>query len=467
MTSAKVDTIIRGGTVVTGTSAFPSAIAIKGERIVGVGPEETLPPATSIIDAAGRYVLPGPIDVHTHFGSYDTWRTGSLGAAHGGITTVLNFIANRPNETLPAAVARVQEEAGRDSVVDFGFHFILRNQIDLLRDIPKAVEQGVTSFKMFMTYKNWGSIWCPDSFICEAMEVIGNCGAMAQVHCESGDVIEYLERRQIREERVHPRHFGECAPDWTEEEATNRALRMADLTDCPVYVVHLSTHLALERIKQSQGQGQRVWTETCPQYLLLSEAAMEKWGPLAKIGPPLRSADQLNQEAMWRGSRDGYISCVASDHATFDRKKKEPGWRNVFVDDEGITIPFGAPSVETMVPLMYSQGVVKRGLPVTWLARVLSENPARLFGLFPRKGVIQPGADADLLIIDPTAHRTIRSDEQHGSSGYTLYDGWDVTGWPAMTLVRGRVLLEDGEVKAAPGSGSFIARSGPVAPLGS
>ena len=245
----------------------------------------------------------------------------------------------------------------------------------------------------------------------------------------------------------------------------DRALKMAELTGCPVYVVHLSAHLALERIKESQAAGQQVWTETCPQYLLLSDAEMERWGPFAKIGPPLRSADGMNQEAMWRGSRDGFISCVASDHASFDREQKEAGWKNIFFDGEGKTIPYGAPSVETMVPLMYSEGVVKRGLPITWMARVLSENPARLFGLFPRKGVIQAGADADILIIDPNREKTIRGEEQHVTADYTLYEDWKISGWPVMSLLRGRVLLNDGKLELTPGAGAYLARKGPLPPI--
>jgi dihydropyrimidinase len=229
--------------------------------------------------------------------------------------------------------------------------------------------------------------------------------------------------------------------------------------------VHLSAALALERIMLAQDEGQAVWTETCPQYMLLDDDAMERWGPYAKIGPPLRSPDRVNQEAMWRGSEQGSIACVASDHAPFSKDEKEAGWRNIFCDPEGKTIPFGAPSVETMVPLMFSEGVVKRGLPVSWMARVLAENPARVFGLYPRKGAIQPGADADLLIIDPKRERTIHAADQHVTAGYTLYEDWTLTGLPVISLSRGRILLNDGKIEAQPGSGKYLPRRGPSAPL--
>jgi dihydropyrimidinase len=231
-------------------------------------------------------------------------------------------------------------------------------------------------------------------------------------------------------------------------------------------VVHLSTQLGLERIKQAQAQGQRVWTETCPQYLLLTEQEMERWGPLAKMGPPLRRADGPDREALWAGLAHGYIATVGSDHAPRSKAAKEPGWKNIFVDPEGKPIPFGAPSVETLVPLVFSEGVVKRGLPITWMARVLAENPARIFGLYPRKGVIRPGADADLLIIDPNHEGTIQVADHHGMAGWTLYEGWKLRGRPWMTLLRGRVLLNEGRLEQEPGYGLYLARGRPQPPLG-
>jgi dihydroorotase-like cyclic amidohydrolase len=241
---------------------------------------------------------------------------------------------------------------------------------------------------------------------------------------------------------------------------------MAALTGSPLYVVHLSTQLGLERIKAAQAAGQRVWTETCPQYLLLTDQEMARWGPLAKIGPPLRPADGPDREALWRGSAEGYIATVASDHSPRRQAEKEPGWQNIFVDPAGRSIPFGSPSVETMVPLMYSEGVARRGLPLTWLARVLAENPARIFGLYPRKGAIRVGADADLLIIDPEPEWTVRVADHHGIAGWTLYEGWAARGRPWMTLLRGRVLLDRGTLAEGPGFGRYLARGAPVSPLG-
>ncbi|HEY7651299.1 MAG TPA: amidohydrolase family protein, partial [Methylomirabilota bacterium] len=214
-----------------------------------------------------------------------------------------------------------------------------------------------------------------------------------------------------------------------------------------------------------QAEGQPVWTETCPQYLLLSDREMERWGPFAKIGPPLRPANGGDHDALWAGTERGVISSIASDHSPRVPAAKEPGRANIFVDAQGRPIPFGAPSLETLVPLVYGEGVVKRGMPLTWMARVLAENPARIFGLFPRKGAIRVGADADLTIIDPDADATIRVADHHGIAGWTLYEGWKARGRPWMTILRGQVLLNQGRLEQKPGYGQFLARTGPVAPL--
>ena len=469
MAQAKVDTVVHGGRIVTATDVFEGGIAIQGERIVAIGPDAVLPPAQRYIDASGKDVLPGAIDCHIHLGpGYDDWRTGSIAAAHAGLTTLLGFALydHQREERLPDAVRRLQAEVGQQAVVDFGFHFILQHTPYILEGVPEAFRLGVSSYKLFMTYKKRPPRMCPDDFICRAMELIAAHGGVTQLHCENGDVIDYLENKAMAEGRTRPRDFPPTCPDWVEEEAINRAIRMGALTGSPVYVVHLSTHLGLERIKQAQAAGQRVFAETCPQYLLLTDQEMDRWGPLAKIGPPLRRADGPDREALWRGSAQGYIQTVGSDHAPAAKALKEPGWQNIFVDASGRSIPFGNPSVETMVPLLYSEGVVKRGLPLTWMARVLAENPARIFGLHPQKGGIRIGADADLLIIDPEPEWTIRVADHHGTAGWTLYEGWAARGRPWMTLLRGRVLLNQGTLEQAPGYGRYLARTGPVTPIG-
>jgi len=463
--SSRVDLILRGGTLVTAADAYEASVAVEGERIVAIGPDAVLPDAEREIDVRGKLVFPGAIDCHIHLGpEYDDWRGGPHAAAHAGLTTLVGFGVPEAGETLPQAVHRLREEASRGSVLDFGFHLILPPQPDLVDGIPEAVRLGISSFKLFMTYKKRGRM-CSDEFICRVMERIAAQGGVTQLHCENGEVVDYLENKAIAEGRVRPADFPPTCPDWIEEEAVNRAVKLGALTGSPVYVVHLSSQLGLERIKQAQATGQRVWAETCPQYLLLTDAEMETWGPLAKIGPPLRPAGGPDREALWRGAAQGFVSTVASDHSPRSQAAKAPGWKNIFVDEAGQSVPFGSPSVETLVPLVYGEGVVKRGLPPSWMARVLAENPARIFGLYPRKGVIRVGADADFLIVDPEAAWTIRVADQKGMAGWTLYEGWPVKGRPWMTLLRGQVVLNQGKLEQAPGYGQYLPRGGPVPPI--
>src|SRR5262245_31246338 len=466
--AARVDTIVRGGQVVTATDSYEAAIAIKGEQIVAIGPEALLAAADRVIDAAGRYVRPGLIDCHLHIGpEYDDWKTAPLAAARTGLTTLLPFVIYDEGETLPKAVARLREEAGALSVLDFGFHFILNHEPYILEGIPEAFRMGVASFKLFMTYKKRGKRMVSDEFIAKTMERLAALGGLCQLHCENGDVLCYLEDKAIAQGRTAPTDFPGTCPDWTEEEAINRAILIGQLTECPVYVVHLSTRLGLERIKRAQAEGRQVWTETCPQYLLLTDREMERLGPFAKIGPPLRPHDGPDRAALWAGTEAGYIATVASDHSPRVPAAKEPGRTNIFVDPDGKPIPFGAPSLETLVPLMYSEGVVNRGLPVSWLARVMAENPARIFGLYPRKGAIRVGADADLTIWDPASTWTIERARHLGIAGFTPYEGWTVKGRPWMTLLRGQVVLNpEGVLEQKPGYGRYLARTGPTPPLG-
>ena len=467
MTGPRVDTIVRGGKVVTASDIVETAVAIKGDKIAAMGPEDLLPSAERVIDAGGRFVLPGLIDCHLHIGAeYDDWKTAPLAAAHTGLTTLLPFVTYDEGETLPKAVARLREEAESLSVLDFGFHFILNHEPKILEGLAEAFKMGVTSFKLFMTYKKRPKRMVSDEFIAKTMDILGRLGGICQLHCENGDILCYLEDKAIAEGRTAPTDFPATCPDWTEEEAINRAILIGKLTDCPVYVVHLSTRLGLERIKRAQAEGQRVWAETCPQYLLLNDKEMARLGPFAKIGPPLRSSDGVNQAALWAGTEQGFVSTVASDHSPRVPAAKEAGRTNIFVDKEGKPIPFGAPSLETLVPLMWSEGVVNRGLPVTWMARVMAENPARIFGLYPRKGAVRVGSDADLTIWDPAPSWTIEQKHHLGIAGFTPYEGWAARGRPWMTVLRGQVLLNGGTLEQKPGHGRFLARAHPMAPLG-
>lgn len=303
-----IDTLVQGGQVVTPGGVVETAVAIAGGRIAALGDPGLLPTSRREIDARGKVVLPGPIDCHVHLGAeYDDWRRGPLAGAYAGLTTLLAFGVSddQTREPLPEAIRRLQTEIEREAVLDVGLHMILANQPYILEGLEEAVRLGVSSFKLFMTYKKRPHRMCSDEFICRAMERVAGLGGLLQVHAENGDVLYYLEERALAAGRVAPTDFPATCPAWAEAEAINRAIEMGRLTGCPVYVVHLSTRLGLERIRLAQATGQRVWTETCPQYLLLTEDEMARWGPFAKIGPPLRPAGGPDREALWVGSAHG------------------------------------------------------------------------------------------------------------------------------------------------------------------
>ncbi len=466
MASSRVDTVVHGGTVVTSSGTEEAAVAIKGERFVAVGDPDALPEADRYIDATGKYVLPGLIDCHVHLAKTDDWEQGPRAAAHAGLTTIMPFEVFDPTDgkALPQAVRDIKEEANAKSVVDYALHLTLVNHPQTLDDLPAAFDLGVTSFKMFMAYKKRNRM-CSDEHIMNAMEIIAARGGILEMHAENGDMIELLENAAMAEGRVSPKDYPSTSPPIVEAEAVNRAIVLAQVTGCPLYIVHLSTKAGRDRIMLAQREGQKVWTETCPHYLVLDETAMERNGAFAKIGPPLRSADGVNQEAMWEGSIQGYISTIGSDHAVHPRAAKEHGWDNIFETPDGDIVPLGGPAMETLAPLVYSEGVVKRGLPLWWMARVMAENPARIFGIYPRKGVIRPGSDADLVIWDPEGETTITEKAHQSGARFTPYEGWKVHGRPWMTLLRGQVLFNQGKLEQRPGYGGFIPASGPLPPV--
>ncbi len=461
----RVDTLLHNGTVVLRDSASRQDVAIRDGTIVAIGAADVMPDAERRIDLDGKIVLPGMIDAHSHF-TLDDWTQGPVLSAHGGITTTIPFLVG--TGSISDIVRQGLDDAGRNSVIDFAFHVIIWPDPDadyrpLLAGIADGVALGCRSYKIFMGYRRAGRNLVTDDFLYSAMKEMRARGALPMVHAENADLIFALERDLIDQGKVTPEHYPASRPPIAETEAISRATDIARLAGSPLYVVHLTTPQGLEIIKAAASRGQSVYTETCPQYLLLTEAEMSRIGPLAKIGPPMRTPAEL--EGMWQGIRQGWIPIVASDHSPHPRELKEPGWTNIFYNDAGQPIPFGAPSAETIVPLMYSEGVVKRGLPVWWMARVLAENPARVFGLYPRKGVIAPGADADFTIIDPAGSTEFRATNMHSRTGYTPYEGWTLSGAIAMTMIRGQIVLQDGELKQNGGHGRYIAAGPTMAPI--
>jgi dihydropyrimidinase len=315
-------------------------------------------------------------------------------------------------------------------------------------EIPRVMELGVGTFKFFLTYLKQG--WYTDDYqFIKALDMLADRGGLAMVHAENGGGIDYLEDKYLKGPNASARFFNKSRPAALEEEAVFRAIRLAEVAACPLYIPHVTARRALRPIREAQAEGLPVYAETCPQYLHLTQAIIEERGALAKIGPPIRTAD--DQAALWEALADGTLQVVASDHAP---KLKD-------IHGDFIDQPFGSPQIETMLPLTFDGGVNQGHLSVVRIVQVLCENPARIFGLYPRKGTIAVGSDADLVIFDPLREVTISDGNQHTNVGYTLYDGRTVVGWPEMSFQRGRPVLSDDEIVSEPSQADFLPTLGP------
>jgi dihydropyrimidinase len=449
-----LDTIVRGGQIVTPTGIFRSDIGIRAGQIALIGDYRLMPPAPEMIDANGTYVLPGLIDVHLHFSCYshhvDPMGVALESAAHGGITTALTMLI--PGVTTPRTPLQLIEEfralGEKESIIDFNFHLHVAERPEALAEIRQAVDAGCPSFKVFMAYKSIGRM-ATDDHLMNTMERVAETGGMLLLHAEDGEIIDRRTAQQIAVGKISPTDFLYAHPPEVEYLAVEKALNMGRLTGCPLYILHISTPKAVEMIQEARSQGQQVWVETCPQYLELTDDMLSTFGPLAKVSPPLRTTYETR--ALWTQLKAGKIDVVSSDHSAHSAETKQNGYANIF------DCWYGAPAVETMVPVM-SDAARREGLSMIHLARWFAERPAKIFGLYPRKGAIQIGADADLAIWDPNKEVTIRKEDQHGNAGYTLYEGRKVLGWPVKTLLRGKVLLENGSLRQSPGYGRFVGR---------
>jgi dihydropyrimidinase len=453
--------LISGGTVVSASGAEPADVLVVGERIAAVVKPgfSVTGGAAQVIDASGKYVLPGGVDVHTHmempFGgthSSDTFETGTRAAAWGGTTTIIDFAVQPKGGSLLAALDTWHGKADHHCAIDYGFHMIVSDVNETtLKEMAACVDAGVTSFKLFMAYP--GVFYATDGEILLAMQQAARIGALTMMHAENGIAIDQLVAQAVAAGHTEPVNHGLTRPPELEAEATGRAITLAGVTGAPLYIVHLSATQALAAVAEARDAGQQVFAETCPQYLYLSLDDLARpgfEGAKYVCSPPLRPRE--HQDNLWRGLRANDLSVVSTDHCPFCFADQKELGRGDFAK-----IPNGIPGVEHRMDLLH-QGVAAGQLSLPRWVEVAATTPARMFGLYPRKGVLAPGSDADIVIYDPAAEQELSARTHHMNVDYSAYEGMRITGRVDTVLSRGTVLVESGEYRGAPGHGSFLRR---------
>lgn len=456
MSNEPLDTLITNGLVVAAGQITRADIGIRGEKIVEIltddGRRTTKAPrhpspVTRTIDASNKYIFPGIIDAHVHPIYLDDKYDTSVSAAFGGVTSMIHFAYIKPNEKIIPTLEKFRDDGLQNSLLDFGMHAGLFDVEHQIQDVPTAFQMGVTTFKVFMTYAKLK--WMTDDYWMTAlMDIVGQQRGLVQVHCENGLATDYLEDKYNRAELDSKKMFTAMRPALLEAEATNRAISIAQVMNCAVYIVHNSAAENLEPLRRAKQNGWRVIGETCPHYLALTDEITQTLGALAKIGPPLRTA--RDNEALWQGLREGTITTIGSDHAPKEKLEN-------FFESQ-----YGAPHIETMLPVCYDLAVnhgklgMDKHKALSLLIAAMSETPAKTFGLYPQKGALQVGSDADLVIFDPNKTWTITNANQHSKAGFTLYEGRTVTGAVELTMQRGRVIVENGELRAENGRAQFL-----------
>jgi dihydropyrimidinase len=458
---SEYELVVRGGTIVTAADMFRADIGIRAGRIAAVG--EALEGADTF-DAGGLLVMPGGVDTHCHIeqlqpGSLadeETFVTGSTSCLAGGTTTVITFSTQFKGHPIRETLAEYHRRACQ-SMVDYSFHQIVTDPTDevVFTEIPEIVASGIRSLKVFLTYD---PLHLDDREFLRVLAAARRAGALVTVHCENYEAIRWRSAALLADGRTGPKYHAWSRPRIIEREATHRAIALAELVDQPIQVFHVSCSEVGEEIARARHRGLKVWGETCPQYFVLTAEHMDRpgfEGAKFMCSPSPRSV--ADQECLWDDIRRGTLDVVSSDHSGWcydgNRGKRVKGDNAPFVD-----IPNGVPGLAARMPIMFSEGVSKGRIDPTLFVRLVATNPAKLFGLYPRKGTIAPGADADLVLFDPNARVTLTNAHMQQAIDYTPYEGLEVTGWPVATIKEGRVAMREGRVQVEPGSGRFLPR---------
>ncbi|MHB8655614.1 MAG: dihydropyrimidinase [Terriglobia bacterium] len=454
------DTLIKNGIVVTATDTYPADIGISKGKIVAVGQALPAETATETFDAQGNFVFPGGIDVHTHldmpFGgtkSADDFESGTTAAAFGGTTTLIDFAIQYKGQTLRTALDTWWKKADGKAVIDYGFHCIVTDLPDArLEEMKSLVQEGITSFKLFMAYP--GVFMVEDGLIFKAMLKASETNSLICMHAENGSAIDVIVQRALAEGKTAPKYHALTRPTTAEAEATGRAIALAEMAGAPVYIVHLSCNEALEKVREARDRGLPTYAETCPQYLYLS---LENFdvpgfeGAKYVFTPPLR--EKWHQEKLWSGLAADHLQVVSTDHCPFCYKEQKELGIGDFTK-----IPNGGPGIEHRLSLVYTGGVQTKRFSVNRFVELVATAPAKLFGLYPRKGTIAVGSDADLVIFDPNREAVISAKTHHMRVDYSMFEGIRVKGMPRQVFSRGQLVIDNNKFVGRVGQGEFLKR---------
>ena len=451
--------LIRNGRIITAADDYTADILIEGEKIKAIG-QQLQVNAAKEINAAGKFVFPGGIDPHVHLdmpfmGTYssDNYETGTRAALYGGTTMVIDFILQKQGHSLRAALNEWRGRSNGNCVGDYSFHMAVTDFNDeTKKEVKEMIEQeGIVSFKTFMAYK--GALMIDDRQMIGLMEEVKKHGGLINVHATNGDMIDYLVAKHRGEGKLSPLYHYLSQPEITEAEASERFTDMAYYTGCPGYIVHLTCEGALNAVRNATRRNQKVFVETCIQYLILDASLYEKDFEGAKwvMSPPLR--EKKDQATLWAGINQGLVQVVATDHCPFKWEQKLMG------KDDFSKIPNGHPAIENRMELLYSEGVNKGKITLNKYVEVACTNPAKIFGMYPRKGTIAPGSDADIVIFDPNEKHVLSASTHHMNVDYSGYEGWEVTGKVKTVILRGQVAIDGGSCLLQKGYGQFIRRA--------